>query len=285
MKYTTLPYYTYIMKKGVRDYIITCLQGGALTTSDLVTRTSSYCNATPQAVYKTLTVLRTNDIITISKRGTSLSLLYIEKEMEKWQLAHRVTLSGAELARRLTHDKTKVAYSFANFHELDLFWTHSFTIVAANVPTSVPRYMLTPHDFFLYTRPETDSFWIKKNVTEKHTSRLIVPYALPLDKEVIKERRSSSGTTFEFLIGINPLKQKEHIYYNILGDYIFTGTMDKEVHEKIVAYIANQKRIPRSTKELAHIQNLIEMKGHFTLTIERHKKKAGAIEKKLQKYF
>lgn len=271
------------MKKGVQSYIINSLQGGESITSGLVQRTSSACNVSPQAVYKILANLRDSETTTVSKQKTSLSLLYIEKEMERWQFAHRIAASGAELLKIL--NKGKTVYSFNNLRELDLFWTHCFTILSATVPNNIPRYMLTPHDFFLYARPETDSFWIEKNVTEEHISRLIVPYALPLDKEVIRERRNSSGTKFEFLVGKNPLQQKEHIYHNLLGDYIFTGSLDKEISKQIVEYIKQSVHIPRSKKELGPIQKYIETKGLFTLTIERNIGKANMMEKKLRKYF
>jgi DNA-binding PadR family transcriptional regulator len=273
------------MKKGVHDYIINTLQEGSLTTEELVLRTSSACNVSAQAIYKTLTNLRKNEVVTISNHTLSLSLLYIEKEKDTWHLAYRIASSGKELSQALKRDKQKIVYSFNTFHELDLFWTHSFTILSANVPISIPRYMITPHDFFFYARPETDTFWIKKNATNQHISRLLVPYALPLDKEVIKVRRNTSGTEFEFLVGENPLRQKEYIYYNILGDYIFTGTMDKKIHIAVVDFIATHSHIPRSTKDLAVIENILSTKGRFTLTIERNKKKAESMENKVRKYF
>lgn len=273
------------MKKGVQDYIIHKLQEGERVTPDLVLHTSHACNVSSQAVYKILTKLRKNEVVTISKQRTSLSLLYIEKEKERWQFAYRLATSGKELLQ-VTHKKrSKIIYTFNNLRELDLFWTHSFTILSPNIPITLPRYMITPHDFFLYARPETDSFWIKKNVTDNHVSRLVVPYALPLDKEVIKERRNISGTKFEFLVGKNPLKQKEHIYYNILGDYIFTGILDKEVNKQIVEFIKNRSHIPRHAKDIIPIQKIIEMKGSFTLTIEKNHKKATLMGKKLRKYF
>lgn len=276
---------TNYMKKGVQDYIIHKLQEGESVTPDLVLHTSHACNVSSQAVYKILTKLRKDEVVTISKQRTSLSLLYIEKEKERWQFAYRLATSGKELLQVVHEKRNKIIYTFNNLREFDLFWTHSFTILSSNIPTTIPRYMITPHDFFLYARPETDSFWIKKNVTDNHVSRLVIPYALSLDKEVLKKRKHVSGTHFEFLVGKNPLGQKEHVYYNLLGDYIFTGTLDTKINEEIIHFITNTPHIPQSTKDLTTIQKIIETKGRFTLTIERNKKKAEQMEKKLKKYF
>ena len=273
------------MKKGVHNYLIERLQEGSSPTTLLIRRTSIACTSTSQSVYKELSKLRRENIVTISKGNVSLSLLYIEREREKWQFAHLVATSQKEFLQKLNRDNTKVTFAFKNQRELDLFWTHSFTILAVDMPSNIPRYMLTPHDFFLYTNPETDTFWIKKNITDHHISRLIVPFANALDRKVVRKRKDLLGSRFDFLFNKNPLGQKEHVYLNIIGDYILKGIMDEVWHKDFIKLIENYKEIPSTKKDFDAIKNAIETNGKFTLTIERNKAKAEIMEKKLKKYF
>ena len=273
------------MKKGVHSYLIERLQEGSSPTALLIRRTSVACTSTSQSVYKELSKLRRENIVTISKGNVSLSLLYIEREREKWQFAHLVATSQKEFLQKLNRNKTKITFAFKNQRELDLFWTHSFTILAVDIPNNIPRYMVTPHDFFLYTNPETDTFWIKKNITDHHISRLIVPFANNLDKKVLRKRKHLLGTRFDFLLNKNPLNQKEYIYINLIGEYIFTGKMDASWHKDFIRLLENFKEIPSTKKDFAAIKNAIEARGKFTLSLEKNKEKAELMEKKLRKYF
>lgn len=86
-------------------------------------------------------------------------------------------------------------------------------------------------------------------------------------------------------MNVNPLKQSNHVYYNLLDDYIFKATFDIKVNEVIEDFIQKVKTLPLTKEEDREITTILQQKGRFTLTIERNKKKAEIMEKKLRKYF
>jgi hypothetical protein len=272
------------MKKNVSETIISTLQGGPVLTKDVVMRVSVITKTTPQAVYKTLSLLRKKNHIIISNGITSLSLLYIEQEQEQWNFTKFLYTSNAIISKKLSQDKAKITYTFSTLKELDLFWTHTYTILAEKTSDAFIRYMLIPHDFFFYALPVTDNFWVRKNINPVKTSRLVVPYALPLDKKVVRVRKDEARINFEFSLSSNPLNQKEHEYINILGDFIFFAKIDQDIHKDIVSFISSHVDVPKNEKDLSLIRALMTKKGRFTLTIERNKLKAKTMEKKLQKY-
>ena len=182
-------------------------------------------------------------------------------------------------------DRSKITFHFKTLSELDLFWTHAYAILAKKTDPFHPRYMLIPHDFFLYARAETDTFWMKENITKDVTTRLIVTHTFPIDKLAVKKRADFKENPFECLLGENPLKQKPFVYYNILEDYIFKGVFAQNINESIENLLSTIKKLPLTTAEEVRMSELLEQKGYFTLTIERTKKKAEAMEKKLKKYF
>ena len=181
--------------------------------------------------------------------------------------------------------KGKVVFSFQNINELDLFWTHAYTILLEKENLTAPQYSLMPHDFYFYGREESDSFWIEKNIKSKKNARLIVTHTNLLDTLVMKARKRELGNAFLFLLHHNPLKQESNVTYTLTEDYILKGVFDKKVNEELENFVAKIKKLPLSKEENKKIAEILATKGKFVLTIEKNKKKTESIEKKLRKYF
>lgn len=273
------------MKKSIREKIINHLLSGPTATQTIVQEVSVQTKSTIQAVYKSLRILKQEGVITIHNKHISLSLIWIHKEKERLLFAEYAYLAGKDIATSLSRDTSKVVFHFKTIIELDLFWTHAYTILTKKIDSKVPRYMLIPHDFFLYAREETDTFWMDKNVTKDLITRLVITHPLKADKIATKMRKERKNTPFEFLFNKNPLKQDSHLYYNILGDYIFKGSFDKDVNKKLESFIIGVKKLPLLVNEKETIEKILSTKGKFTLTIEKNHKKASLAENKVEKYF
>ncbi len=273
------------MKKDLKNILIERLLPGPQSVPALVEKVANETKLSVQGVYKALRSLRTSSVVTIHNKVVSLSLVWINKEKEKYAFASYSYLANKNLESALCDDKSKLSFHFRTLSELDLFWTHIYAILANKIGPSHPRYMLIPHDFFLYARRETDSFWMKENITKEVTTRLVVTHPFPIDKIAVKKRTGFKDNPFEYLLHENPLKQKPFVNYNILGEYIFKGMFDEKINQSIEDLLSTIKKLPLTNAEEGAMNELIEQKGRFTLSIERNKKKAETMEKKVRKYF
>ncbi len=273
------------MKKDLQNILVDKLLLGPQSVSMLIENVAEETASSIQEAYKALRALRMLNIVTVHNKVVSLSLIWIDKEREKLAFASYSYHANKSLEKVLRYDKTKIVFHFKTLSELDLFWTHVYTILAKKADPYCPRYMLIPHDFFLYARRETDTFWMKENITKDVTTRLVVTHPFPIDKTAVKKRAGFKDNPFEYLLHENPLKQKPFVNYNILGEYIFKGMFDEKINESIENLLSTIKKLPLDVAEEAKMNELLEQKGRFTLSIERNKKKAETMEKKVKKYF
>jgi len=273
------------MKRDLQNILVERLLPGPQLVATLTETIATETEMTIQGVYKALRSLRTSAIVTIHNKVVSLSLIWINKEKEKYAFASYSYHANKDLEKKLQADRSKVIFHFRNLSELDLFWTHAYAIIAKKTNSSCPRYMLIPHDFFLYARTETDTFWMKENITKYVTTRLVVTHPFPIDKLAVKKRADFKDNPFDYLLHENPLKQENNIYFNTLGEYIFKGTFDEKINESIESLLSTIKKLPLATTEETRMNELLEQRGRFILTIERNKKKAEIMEKKVRKYF
>jgi hypothetical protein len=81
---------------------------------------------------------------------------------------------------------------------------------------------------------------------------------------------------FERMAAVNPLRQKESTYINIVEDLIFEARFDEKIIREIRRFMDRTE--PSADK-------ILDMQGTFRLTIERNAKRARKVENKLKKYF
>jgi hypothetical protein len=267
------------MKKiSVEDRIVQKLSKGALEKNKLIKGVQKASECTVQAVYKELRKLLGESAITIHKDSVSLTLLYIEKELARWEETSR-----AYNTRHLSHhfldlrEGESLSLKFKNFNELDAYWVHAFILLEKELPENFPTYSVTPHDWFYYGRRETDIFWTKK---QRRLQRLVVTHPTQIDREVVRHRIKAG---FEITPGKNPLKQEEYEYYTILGDWIFKILLDKKINLELVEFIKNTKSL--EDLDSFAIQKILSKKGVSSMKISRNKKLAERMTQKLKKYF
>lgn len=258
--------------------IIRELSKGSQGKSTLLKTVMEKTSVTPQAVYKSLRQLIKDGIVVSKSKKVGLTLWYIEGELERWSRVldtynHKGTLSDIINLRR----GQKLTVIFNTLNELDSYWTQSFSTLERLLPENLPVYMIIPHDWFYYSKPKSDEYWVKKQTRQQ---RLIITHPLPLDMEIVKNRRNQQ---FRFTVDKNPLRQDEHQYFSLLSDWVYEIQLDRTVNNKLVSFIERNRQMRTINK--TELETIINNKGKFKLTVYHNPKKAAVMTNKLQKYF
>lgn len=208
------------MKKHVREAVINHLISGPTPLNVLVENISIITHSSIQAVYETVRALKKEEVITMYDKNVSLSLIFIQKEKDKLLFAEKIYLANKDIIEKLAHDSSKITFHFKTISELDLFWTNIYTTLTYRVTGGATRYLITPHDFFLYARSETDSFWVTSHITKAIDTRLVITHATTIDKEVIKVRQKIKTHLSSFYL-IKTYSISSQIFITIFLETIF----------------------------------------------------------------
>ena len=269
----------------IQTAIIQRLLPGSQFIPDIVEELSAVLGVTPQGVYKAFRALRHAEVISVHSKQVSLSLIWISKEKEKMIFAESAYRSVPYIEELLKGSKKQNSWTFHTLNELDLFWTHTYTLCMEQVDVRIPTYSIQPHDWYSYVRAETDSYWIAKHRDSGRLSRTLLTHSGELDRVVMRMRKQSLGNLFEYTLNENPLKQKNTVYYNIIGPYLFTVAFDARVAQMLEEFIAGHSVLPLSKDSQAKINAIVREKGNFKFTISYSEKKTNEMEKKVRKYF
>lgn len=274
-------------KKGNLDEIfINKLENGPIYKPALVLSMVKEYKCSRKAVYNVINQLKESNIIAVHNKYVSLSLVWIDRQRSRIESIEKAYKANERLVQLFTLAKTKsVRYTFNSIKELDLFWTHAYTLLLEHNQNYDSQYLLTPHDFFLYALGETDNFWLQKNVKNRPITKLVISYAYDIDRKVVLARKRAHGSEVEYALNVNPLRQKSNQYYNLVGDYIFKAELDMNINQTLEMCLANMKRLPIGSIEGAKMKEIVNTKGQFSLIIERNSRKAEAMKQKLKKYF
>lgn len=269
----------------VEQEVINRLYPGSWRVTELVSSLAAALGVSVQGVYKAIRKLHAREVVTVHNKQIALSGVWIAKEKAKLGFAEEVYKSADHMQKLVRLEKSKIVYRFKTLAEVDLFWTHSYFQLAGQVPETEPTYSVQPHDWYLYVRGETDSFWITKHTESKRLSRTLLTHADTLDREVMKLRKKELGKLFEFTLFENPLKQDSKTYYTLLGPYVFKVVFDPEVATRLNSFISQHDHLPLTQEAQREINEIMQMKGKFRLTIEKSENKAARLIGKCRKYF
>lgn len=274
-----------MQNETIKTALIHRLLPGPQFISDIVEELSVLLHVTPQGVYKALRALRRAEVVSVHNKQVSLSLIWISKEKEKMIFAESAYRSVPYIEELLKGSKKHNSWTFHTLNELDLFWTHTYTLCMEQVDIHVPTYSIQPHDWYSYVRTETDLYWVQKHRDSSRLSRTLLTHSGELDREVMRMRKQSLGGLFEYTLNENPLKQKNTVYYNIIGPYLFTAIFDAKVALMLEEFISSYTTLPLTGDGQSRIDAIVQEKGNFKLTLSYSEKKTREMEKKIKKYF
>ncbi len=265
--------------------ILKRLYSGPVKTVDLVEEISFVRKVSVQGVYKALRQLRNEEVVTIHNHTVSISLVWVDKEQEKLEFIKQSYRSIQFLDTLQNGRKKRIQFTFKTLNETDLFWTHAYLLLAEKIGNDAQTYSIQPHDWYMYVRSDTDSFWIKKHRESNRISRTILTHPGVLDHMVIRKRKEQLGNLFEYTLRENPYNQNSCTYYNIIGSFIFTAEFDLAVAKKLDTFVEDYEALPLSEVAQKEIISIVSTKGVFRLSIEHNEKKAMVMKEKAKKYF
>lgn len=269
----------------ITESLIQALASGAVRVPALTESVSKTEGVSVQAVYQALRKLREEETVTIHNKYASLSGSWIQKELDRFAFMANAYASSEYIEELRSGSAKKHIFHFKTLKELDLFWSHAYILLAEQIDPSYPTYSVMPHDWFPYARESTDTYWAKRHIENKRSSRVVLTHASTLDRAVIRERQKTLGSLFEFVLNENPLKQRNTEYYNSVAEYVFKADFDPKIAERLDDFIATEKKLPLTAGARKKIDEITSMKGVFTLTIIRSPEKASRIEQKVRRYF
>ena len=270
---------------NIEKDILSRLQSGPRGVTDLVEELSYLNKMSVQGVYKALRRLRQAEIVIVYKHVASLSTVWLAKELERVTFSINAYQSIPDIENVLAGKAKRATFTFRTLNEIDLFWTHTFLLLADKIPPRYHSYSIQPHDWYLYVRFDTDKFWMKKHKEGGRVSRIILTHAGALDYAVTRARKEKLGRLFEYTLDKNPLEQDSSTYYNVIGPLIFTARFDSSVTEQLDRFVVEHNKLPLPKEEQSLINSIVNTKGIFTLTVEYDEKKANRMIDKVRKYF
>ncbi len=264
---------------SIGNTIISVLEKGSVSKQELLDYVRKKNRVTVQGIYKEIRRLIANGTILSHKQALSLNLLYISKQYDRWSSILNNYEGGLSLKNHFLdlQEGESLTYRFKTLNDLDAYWVHASIILDKHIRQRTHSYSVIPHDWFLYGRKETDVFWTK---SQKKKMRLIITHPTPLDKEVARERGRAG---YERMVGANPLKQDESIYYTLIEGYVFKIRLKAKTMQYIRTFMNMHDRISRINPE--ELEKLIYSPGEAVMKITRDKDKFNKLVSKCRKYF
>jgi hypothetical protein len=273
------------VKHSLKELLLEELSLGPKNNKDLVLSVASFSKTSPQGVYKALRALKKEERVVIHNHVSSISSTWLFHEQEKLMRIQKTYALKEKLFTPAHENKeSSIKLRFKTLDELDLFWTHAFMSLEESTTSQEVSISIAPHDWFFYSRKETDSAWIHKHNQKNRKAWVILTHPTKLDKEVIKHRKAQSGDFLTHYYG-NPLLKDETTYLNILGSYVFKVKLDLQISKKLNSFIANHHNLPLNKTEKEELGEILRATGSHEIVIYNSPKKAEKIRKRISTFF
>lgn len=264
--------------QDIAKTICTLLQNGPVLKRDVLRHVVQENRVTVQGVYKELRRLIKNSTLLLHNNTLSLNLMYIQKELEKWQRTREryedIEQNNQEFSK-LKEGKS-MTVKFKDLKSLDMYWVH-ISVLISTYKKDMPSYALIPHDWFFYATQDTDSFWSK---SEKERSRILITHPTELDKSISRQRIKLG---YKVTTNENPLHQEQNVYINLIGGYICKVTMSPEISKQIDLISNTYQKMRDIPKD--QIQKLLITQSTLSIKITQDFKKYEKLIKKCEKWF
>lgn len=265
-------------KPKVAEVIIDTLSTGQIDSLLLLEKVQAKMPVTKQGFYRALRELLADEVVTKNKQVVFLSPVWVNK-MQGF-LGRLNTTSTQEVSDTLLHlaEGDTMVFRFKSIVDLYLLWTHYFFIFCKE--TEGPVVFFNSHNFWALIRSDIENemyAWIKNNKKEAYS---VVGYGTTLDRTTSDYVKDEYGIQLAYE---DSPSIKETEFPAVFGDYVMSTVLDANTVIAIDAlYKKYQKWEPAIQKEL---EDIISKMRRSKVVIERNKKKAERLRKKLMKYF
>jgi hypothetical protein len=264
------------IENRLENKIIERLSKGSMLSPELISVIARESAVTEQGVYKALSFLIENEIVTKSNKLVSLNTLWIERLKDFTnQVSDTYNTSDFENFLML-EDGEKLTYNFKDTTKLDIHWMHIAMMMLKRFPEH-PFVIYNPHCWFMIERPHTESAffeWVNKN---NKIMFFLIGGDTVLDK-IIKKQVESKNIKIELDSENRFSKDK---YVSIVGDYIIYTSYGSVFNQNIDKFFKSHKEINDSVFD--NFKNFIKRDDGSKIIIERNKDKAIKLSKQITK--
>ena len=264
------------IENRLENKIIEKLSKGSIFSPDLISAIAKENKVTEQGVYKALSFLIGNEIVTKSNKLLSLNTFWIERLKDFTnQVSETYNTSDFENFLMLD-DKEKLTYNFKDTTKLDIHWMHIILLMLKHF-SEKPFVIYNPHCWFMIERPHTESVffdWINKN---NKLMFFLIGGDAALDK-VVKKQVESKNIKIELDSENRFPKDK---YVAIISDYIIYTSYGLDFNKKMDNFFKSHKEI--NNEVVDNFKNIIKENGGSKIIIERNKTKAIKLSKQITK--
>jgi len=238
---------------------------------------------TKQAVYHALRDLLKEEVITKHKKEVALNQIWIKKlhdfvkEADK-NYSFRYTRKESPAEYELLNEGDRISYAFCNFARYDVFWAHTFSLIAKRLDNCSPLYLYNPHEFFILVREKSEKYlmdWMKKNNR---------PVYLTIGNDTFLDKKFSRNYSSDiFQVAIDPkFNFSKNYYLGVIGDYVFETIFDNVLVDRVERVYSKYDDEAKAAKKL---ENIIAKKYKMKLIIQNNPKKAAKLKRKFSKNF
>jgi hypothetical protein len=264
------------VENRLENKIIEKLSKGSLLSPALISYISKEEQVTLQGVYKALSFLIDNEIVTKSEKLLSLNTLWVER-LKDFTNAVSETYSTDDFNNFLMlDDKERLTYHFKDTTKLDIHWVHIVLLMLKRFKES-SFITFNPHCWFMMERPNTESAffkWLNKN---KRPMYFLIGGNTKLDR-LVKKQLESVHIKIELDSESRFPKDK---YVAIIGDYIIYSSYGANFNKRIDTFFNSKTTLGRET--INDLKNTLQENAEPKIIIERNKEKALKLSKQITK--
>ncbi len=264
-------------KSKINEVIVSLLSRGPLDSLSLLEKTQEELNVSKQGFYKALRELLHGEVVTKHKKSVLLNTVWINRlESFVADVQKNYNAKVSEQILSLSEGDSMV-FKFKSIHDLNLLWMHYFYMVAKQLNEPVLFYSY--HEFWSLFRSDLQTELYKWTQQNKVKTYYVVGNKTRLDLETTR-RHKKYGPEIAY-------QEKTTLSANtgltVIGDYIFNTVIDntttKAIDEIYKKYSTWEPSVETELKEI------LERIRRSKVVIERNKKKAETLRKKLMGYF
>ena len=266
--------------KKIEEYIVELLHNkeayGPTLLSEIQKQNKDISKET---FYRVLRSLLKEEVIHKSNKVYQLNRHWLQR-IYRFSKKHIETNMATDTDHILSFEEgDKISYKFKNPNLMGIYWAHTYDMIFEQHNPLVPILIYHPHEWLIYTRTESESFFLNRFNEDSKLVLFTIGGNTVLDKIFKKEYAS------EFIYvntGISyGIKNTEYI--NVLGDFIFKVSVSKKFSNDLESFFQRNKEITEENK--LELQKLCNRKDTAKMVLSRSTKEAGKWRTKFKKDF
>lgn len=266
-----------VPKPKINELIVSLLSQGPMESLELLKATKSRTKLSKQGFYKALRELLRDEVVTKHKQTVLLNTVWINKLESFVADVQKSYMAKAQEQILSLSEGDSMVFKFKSIHDLNILWMHYFYMVAKQVDEPVLFY--SNHEFWSLFRSDLQNqlyAWIQAHNKKTY---YVVGSKTELDIETTRPHKQY-GLEIAYE---DRATLPSNIGLTVIGDYIFDTVIDNTTNIAIQNLYTKYKTWEPAIE--TELQSILERIRRSKVVIERNKKKAEILRKKLMKYF